>query len=189
MYPDHASIRPDTRLAPGQRIALFLMRLANYMARLSNTPHDHIPHETLAYLTSMVTAAEGLVHAFVRMLTAEKLKRLGYVELANAMRCRGEVEPGLPVQACTPQTDLAQLNERLQTTLSDFDEAELLASHLACMIVLAISYRPLEPYEPLFSRTSCEITSNEPTRAVSPALPPVLWPPPLQGPPPPRLTA
>lgn len=140
MYPDRATIRPDTPLASGQLVALFLMRLVAYMARLNNDPRANHP-DMHAYLVQMITAAEQLVHAFVRMLTSEKLKRLGYVELADAMRSHDQVKSYPPAQTGAPQLDITQLNERLQQTLSDFDEAELLASHLARMIVMALNYR------------------------------------------------
>lgn len=156
------------------------MRLVSYMARLEGGSDKPVTQNSLAYFSQMVASAEGLVHAFVRMLTAEKLKQAGYIQIAEAMRTpAGEAyrAPSYP-EASSP--DLANLQQRLKACLSDFEQADILASALARIIVCALNCP-----EPDTRSAPCPTGSKPaadqhacPVDATRPALSPRVWPPP-----------
>ena len=116
----------------------------------------------------MVVSSEAMVHAYVRMLASNQLKRAGFTYAANAMRvpiwqrtdslfcsrapsvrieraqgCRvGSRESNAHielVQGCEVPS-LAELSDRLQTVIENFERAEILASHLARVIICALAY-------------------------------------------------
>ena len=180
MNPDCASIRPNTRLAPGELIGLFLMRLVAYMARLERVSDKPVTQSSLAYLAQMVASAEGLVHAFVRMLTAEKLKQAGYIQIAEAMRTPAGEAYRAPSYPESRSPDLADLQLRLKACLTDFEQADILACTLARIIVCALNC-PEPDTRSAPSPTGAEPAVGQNARqidATSPALPPRVWPPP-----------
>ena len=121
----------------------------------------------------MVISTDAMVHSYIRMLASNQLERAGFTYAANAMRtpiwhrtnslvcsrapsvrieraqgcavCSHEAEVHTePVQGCD-LISFAELSDRLQTTIENFERAEILASHLARVIVCALAY--LEPAE------------------------------------------
>jgi hypothetical protein len=173
-----------TSLTIGQLIGLSLARLYAWCLRLQGMGETSAPRD----LDRMVISTDAMVHSYVRMLASNQLERAGFTFAANAMRtpvwqrsdsfvcsrapsarieraqgCRvGSHETEVliePTQGCD-LISLAELSDRLQTTIENFERAEILASHLARLIVFALAY--LEPAE----RTSLEFD-----RIVEPAFP------------------
>ena len=120
------------------------------------------------------------------MLASNQLKQAGFTFAANAMRMpiwqRADSlvcsrAPSVRIeraQGCDLHS-MAELSDRLQTTLENFERAETLASHLARVIICALAYlepaeRPslvfCEQTEPAFLSCLQVITQREP------------WPPP-----------
>ncbi|WP_022692983.1 hypothetical protein [Ponticaulis koreensis] len=199
MTPAPSSVPDYTSLTIGQLIGLNLARLYAWCMRLQATGEIRAPRD----LAQMVISTDVMVHAYVRMLASNQLERAGFVFAASAMRmpiwqrtdglvcsrapserieraqgCRvGSRESNAHielVQGCDLHS-MAELFDRLQTTIENFERAEILASHLARVIVCALAF--LEPeertslefdriVEPAFSSCQHVTTSPEP------------WPPP-----------
>ena len=124
-------------------------------------------------LARMVISTDAMMHAYVRMLASAQLERAGFTFAANAMRTpiwqrddslvcsrapsvRIERAQGCAVRSHEAEVhtepakgceliSLAELSDRLQATIENFERAEILASHLARVIVCALAY--LEPEE------------------------------------------
>ncbi|MDF1679222.1 hypothetical protein [Ponticaulis sp.] len=199
MNPAPSSVPDYTSLTIGQLIGLNLARLYAWCMRLQASGETRAPFD----LVRMVVSSEAMVHAYVRMLASGQLERAGFTFAAKAMRtpiwqradsfvcsrapsarieraqgCRvvsretgAHIEPA----QCCELISLAELIKRLQTTIENFERAEILASHLARVIVCALAY--LEPevrvslvfdeaVEPAFPSCQHVTTSQDP------------WPPP-----------
>ena len=148
------SSAPDyTSLTIGQLIGLNLVRLYAWCMQLQASGETRAPRD----LARMVISTDAMVHSYIRMLASNQLERAGFAFAANAMRtpiwnraCSHEAEVHIePTQGCG-LISLAELSDRLQTAIENFERAETLASHLARLIVCALAY--LEPAE----RTSLE---------------------------------
>ena len=160
------SSAPDyTSLTIGQLIGLNLARLYAWCMRLHASGETCAPFD----LARMVISTDAMVHSYVRLLASSQLERAGFTFAANAMRtpmgerqtCRSaQAEGGADIPVCYDLISLAELPDRLQTTIDNFERAEILASHLARVIVCALAY--LEPAE----RTSLEFDGT-----VEPAFP------------------
>ena len=139
-----------TTLTIGQMIGLNLARLYAWCMRLQATGDTRAPRD----LARMVISTDAMVHAYVRMLASTQLERAGFTSAASAMRTpiwqRAEVGD-IPVRSRAPSVriecaqsfdlnSLAELSDRLQTTIENFERAEELASHLARLIVCALAY-------------------------------------------------
>ena len=124
-------------------------------------------------LARMVISTDAMVHSYVRMLASNQLERAGFTFAANAMRtpvwqrtdslgcsraslvrieraqgcavCSHEAETHIELVPGCDLHSMAELFERLQTTIDNFERAEILASHLARVIICALAY--LEPAE------------------------------------------
>ena len=183
MNPAPSSAPDYTSLTIGQLIGLNLARLFAWCVRLQASGEMRAPRD----LARMVISTEAMVHSYVRMLASNQLKQAGFTFAANAMRTpvwqrtdsfvcsrapsvRIERAQGCAVCSHEPEghtatvqgfedISLAELFNRLQATIENFERAETLASHLARVIVCALAY--LEPAE----RTSLEFD-----RIVEPAL-------------------
>ncbi|MDF1680235.1 hypothetical protein [Ponticaulis sp.] len=199
MNPAPSSAADYTSLTIGQLIGLNLARLYAWCMRLHASGETRVPHD----LARMVISTDAMVHAYVRMLASNQLERAGFTFAAKAMRtpiwqradsfvcsrapsarieraqgCRvGSRETGAHIELVQGREliSLAELSDRLQTTIENFERAEILANHLARVIVCALAYlEPAERKSPVFSETvdpafpSClqVITQREP------------WPPP-----------
>ena len=133
----------------------------------------HATGETFAPrdLAQIVISTDAMVHAYVRMLASNQLERAGFTFAANAMRmpiwqrtdsfvcsrapsvrieraqgcavCSYEAEAHIEPAQCCELNSSAELFDRLQTAIENFERAEILASHLARVIVCALAY--LEP--------------------------------------------
>ena len=203
MTPAPSSAPDYTSLTIGQLIGLNLARLYAWCMRLHESGETRAPRD----LARMVISTDTMVHAYVRMLASNQLKQAGFTFAANAMstpiwqRTEGFVgsrapsaciQPARGCAVCSHEAEthielvqgcdlvsLAELFDRLQTTIENFDRAEILASHLARVIICALAYlepdvrAPLvfdEAVEPAFP-ASCHIaTPQEP------------WPPPFRIP-------
>ncbi len=199
MTPAPSSAPDYTSLTIGQLIGLNLARLYAWCMRLQGIGETRAPRD----LARMVISTEAMVHAYVRMLASNQLERAGFTFAANAMRtpvwqradslvcsrapsvriepaqgCRvgsHEAETHIdPAEGCE-LISLAELSDRLQTAIENFERAEILASHLARVIVCALAYLVPEErkslefdriVEPAFSSCQHITTSPEP------------WPPP-----------
>ena len=183
MNPAPSSAPDYTSLTIGQLIGLHLARLYAWCMRLQASGETLAPRD----FARMVISTEAMVHSYVRMLASNQLKQAGFTFAANAMRTpvwqrtdsfvcsrapsvRIERAQGCAVCSHEPEghtatvqgfedISLAELFNRLQATIENFERAETLASHLARVIVCALAY--LEPAE----RTSLEFD-----RIVEPAL-------------------
>ena len=162
------SSRPDyTSLTIGQLIGLNLARLYAWCMRLHATGETFAPRD----LAQIVISTDAMVHAYVRMLASNQLERAGFTFAANAMRmpiwqrtdsfvcsrapsvrieraqgcavCSYEAEAHIEPAQCCELNSSAELFDRLQTAIENFERAETLASHLARVIVCALAY--LEP--------------------------------------------
>ncbi|WP_022696265.1 hypothetical protein [Ponticaulis koreensis] len=200
MIPAPSSAPDYTSLTIGQLIGLNLARLYAWCMRLQASRETRAPRD----LTQMVISTDAMVHAYVRMLASNQLERAGFAYAANAMRtpvwqradslvcsrapsarieraqgCRvGSHEAEVhtePAQGCDLNS-MAELSDRLQTTIENFERAEILASHLARVIVCALAYlEPAERTSPVF---------DEQTEPAVPASPHIAtlqepWPPPV----------
>ncbi|MDF1681300.1 hypothetical protein [Ponticaulis sp.] len=200
MTPAPSSASEYTSLTIGQLIGLNLARLYAWCMRLQAYGDTCAPRD----LARMVNSTDAMVHAYVRMLASNQLERAGFTYAASAMRtpvwqradslvcsrapsvrieraqgcavCSHEAEFHTePAQGCD-RTSLAELFDRLQAAIENFERAETLASHLARLIVFALAYlepevrTPLvfgETVEPTFPSCQHIMTSQEP------------WPPPV----------
>ena len=158
MIPAPSSAPEYASLTIGQLIGLNLARLYAWCMRLHASGETRAPRD----LARMVISTDAMVHANVRMLASSQLERAGFTYAASAMRTpvwqRSEPrEPSVLIeraQGCD-LISLAELSDRLQTTIENFERAEILAIHVARVIICALAY--LEPAE----RTSlvfCEQT-------------------------------
>ncbi|MAJ07413.1 hypothetical protein [Ponticaulis sp.] len=199
MTPAPSSVPDYTSLTIGQLIGLNLARLYAWCLRLQASGETRAPRD----LARMVISTEAMVHSYVRMLASNQLERAGISFAATAMRtpiwqrtdslvcsraplvrieraqgcavCSHEAETHIDQAEGWDLVSLAELSDRLQTTIENFERAEILASHLARLIVCALAF--LEPeerkslefdriVEPAFSSCQHITTSPEP------------WPPP-----------
>ncbi len=167
MNPAPSSASDYTSLTIGQLIGLSLARLYAWCMRLQVSGETRAPRD----LAQMVISTDAMVHSYVRMLASTQLERGGFTFAANAMRmpiwqrtdsfvcsrvssvrieraqgcavCSHEAEVHTePAKGCGLNS-MAELCDRLQTTIENFERAETLASHLARVIVCALAY--LEP--------------------------------------------
>ena len=169
MNPAPSSATDYTSLTIGQLIGLNLARLYAWCMRLQASGETRVPHD----LARMVISTDAMVHSYVRMLASNQLERAGFTFAANAMRtpiwqrtdslvcsrapsvrieraqgCRvGSRESNAHIETAQGSDiiSLAELFDRLQTAIENFERAEILASHLARVIVCALAY--LEPAE------------------------------------------
>ena len=153
MTPAPSSASDYKSLTIGQLIGLNLARLYALCMRLQASGETRVPRD----LARMVISTDAMVHAYVRMLASNQLERAGFMCASNAMRMpiwQRAAVGDIPVCARAPSVrfecaqscdlnSLAELSDRLQTTIENFERAEELASHLARLIVCALAY--LEP--------------------------------------------
>ncbi|MDF1680472.1 hypothetical protein [Ponticaulis sp.] len=164
MIPAPSSVPDYTSLTIGQLIGLNLARLYAWCMRLQASGETRAPRD----LVRMVISTDAMLHSYVRMLASSQLERAGFTYAANAMRmpiwqragrlvgsrapsvrieraqgcavCSHEAEVLTePTQGCD-LISLGELFDRLQTTIENFERAEILASHLARVIVCALAY-------------------------------------------------
>ena len=143
MNPAPSSAPDYTSLTIGQLIGLNLARLYAWCMRLQASGETCAPFD----LARMVISTDAMVHSYVRMLASSQLERAGFTFAANAMRtpiwqraCSHEAETHTePAQGCD-LISLAELSDRLQTTIENFEQAEILGSHLARVIICALAY-------------------------------------------------
>ncbi len=195
MIPAPSSAFDYTSLTIGQLIGLNLARLYAWCMRLQASGETRVPRD----LARMVISTDAMVHAYVRMLASNQLERAGFTFAANAMRtpvwqradslvcsrapsvrierAQGSRESSAHIQPAqgSDLISIAELSDRLQTTIENFERAEALASNLARVIVCALAYLEpevrtphafYEPTEPAFAPCQHIMTSQEP------------WPPP-----------
>ncbi|MDF1680659.1 hypothetical protein [Ponticaulis sp.] len=204
MNPAPSSAPDYTSLTIGQLIGLNLARLYAWCMRLHASGETYAPRD----LARMVISTDAMVHAYVRMLASSQLERAGFKFAANAMRTpvwqragslvcsrapSARIERAQGCLICSRETDthielvqgcelisLAELFDRLQTTIENFERAETLASHLARVIVCALAYIAPE----VRTRCTYQVAVNEPDDANS--NPVVIakepWPPPFRKP-------
>ncbi len=203
MNPAPSSASDYTSLTIGQLIGLNLARLYAWCMQLHATGEARAPRN----LAQMVISTDAMVHSYVRMLASNQLERAGFTFAANAMRmpiwqrtsrfdcsrapsvriepaqgcavCSHEAEVHIePAQGCD-LISLAELSDRLQTAIENFERAETLASHLARVIVCALAYIAPE----VRTRCTYEIAANEPdeTKSSPVAIAKEPWPPPIWG--------
>jgi len=172
--------------------------------RLQATGETRVPRD----LARMVISTDAMVHSYVRMLASNQLERAGFTFAANAMRmpiwqrsddfvgsraplgrieraqgCRvgaREAETHIePVKGCDLVSSVELIN-RLQTAIENFERAEILANHLARVIVCALAYIAPE----VRTRCTYAIAVNEPGDANSNpvAIAKQPWPPPFRKP-------
>ena len=169
MTPAPSSLPDYTSLTIGQLIGLNLARLYAWCMRLQASGETRAPRD----LARMIISTDAMVHSYVRMLASNQLERAGFTFAANAMRmpiwertdglvgaraplvrieraqgclvCSHGAETHIePFQGCDLNS-MVELSDRLQTAMENFERAEILASHLARLIVFALAY--LEPAE------------------------------------------
>ena len=154
-------------------------------------------------LARMVISTDAMMHAYVRMLASAQLERAGFTFAANAMRTpiwqrddslvcsrapsvRIERAQGCLVRSCETERhtepaqgceliSLAELFDRLQTTIDNFERAEKLASHLARVIICALAYLEPEVRVSLFFDEAVELAFR-PCQHIT--ISPEPWPPP-----------
>ncbi|MDF1682170.1 hypothetical protein [Ponticaulis sp.] len=167
MKPAPSSASDYTSLTIGQLIGLNLARLYAWCMRLQASGETRAPRD----LARIVISTDAMVHAYVRMLASSQMERAGFTFAANAMRtpvwqrsgrlvgssaplvrieraqgcavCSHEAETHIDPAEGFELISLAELSDRLQTAIENFERAETLASHLARLIVCALAY--LEP--------------------------------------------
>ncbi|MAT35595.1 MAG: hypothetical protein CMK06_10745 [Ponticaulis sp.] len=169
-----------SRNAPGldRVIALYLARLLACLLRAHAAGQTVAPSD----IARGVAQAEALVHAFIRMLAAERLERAGYTHAARAMRDpiekRNEARRSARdvAGADTDPAATADLIARLNVTIANFEQADALASVLARIIVCALAYvSPEMRLMPVYPRFDAILIVSS-TCQTKHAPPP--WPPP-----------
>ena len=187
MTPAPSSLPDYTSLTIGQLIGLNLARLYAWCMRLQASGETRAPRD----LARMVISTDAMVHAYVRMLASKQLERAGFTFASNAMRTpvwqrtEGFVCSRAPsvsierAQGCDPVSS-TELLDRLQTAIENFERAEILANHLARVIVCALAYIASE----VRTRCTYAIAANEPDDANSNpvAIAKEPWPPPFRKP-------
>ncbi len=174
MCSEPASRIPHASNGPGYLIGLLLARLYTYLVRLDTTGQRHAPSD----IAHLVISAEANVHAFVRALAAAQLQSAGYHDAASAMRTPAGLHTPLMAQAHADPVPTAELIERLKTTIADFEQADVLASLLARIIVCTLAclmHDTKDSTEPAWSQAPAVSAPNRPAENF---LRP--WPPPLQ---------
>ena len=150
MNPAPSSASEYTSLTIGQLIGLNLARLYAWCMQLQATGEARAPHD----LARMVISTDAMVHSYVRMLVSKQLERAGFTFAAKAMRtpiwqrsdsfvCSRAPSVRIERAQGSDLISLAELSDRLQAAIENFERAEILASHLARVIVCALAY--LEP--------------------------------------------
>lgn len=168
--------------APGldRVIALYLARLLACLLRAEAGGQTVAPSD----IARGVAKAEALVHAFVRMLTAARLERVGYTHAASAMRdpIAKRVETHTTAQATSgADTDPASTTDliaRLNVSIANFEQADALANALARIIICALAYMsPETRFMPVYPRldTILIISAIFQTKHAPPP-----WPPPVR---------
>ncbi|MBN04469.1 hypothetical protein [Ponticaulis sp.] len=185
MTPAPSSASDYKSLTIGQLIGLNLARLYAWCMQLQATGETFAPCD----LARMVISTDAMVRSYVRMLASNQLERAGFTFAANAMRTpvwqRAEVGD-IPVCTRAPSVrieraqgcdlnSLAELSDRLQTTIENFERAEALASHLARVIVCALAYLEPEVRTPLVFGETVEPAFPSCQHIAAPQEP---WPPP-----------
>ena len=187
MTPAPSSASDYKSLTIGQLIGLNLARLYAWCMQLQATGETFAPCD----LARMVISTDAMVRSYVRMLASNQLERAGFTFAANAMRTpvwqrTGRFDcsraPSVRIeraQGCDLVSS-AELFDRLQTAIENFERAEILASHLARVIVCALAYIAPE----VRTRCTYEIAANEPDEANSNpvAITKEPWPPPFRKP-------
>ena len=138
MSPEPANAASYNDLTLDRVIGFFLARLFAYLIRLDASGYIFAAPD----MVHKVAAAEGLVHAFIRMRAAEQLENAGLTDAAKAMRnpvwMRNKPVPLIDQTAMTP-VPTAELIERLKNVMADFEQADALAAMLARIILLAMT--------------------------------------------------
>ncbi len=203
MNPAPSSLPDYTSLTIGQLIGLSLARLYAWCMRLHASGETRAPRD----LAQMVISTDAMVHSYMRMLASNQLERAGFTFAANAMRmpiwqradsfvcsrapsvrieraqgCRvgsHEAETHIETAEGFELISLAELSDRLQTTIENFERAKTLASHLARVIICALAYIAPE----IRTRCTYEVAVNGPDEANSDpaAIAKEPWPPPIWG--------
>ena len=175
--PDYSS------LTIGQLIGLNLARLYAWCMRLQASGETRASCD----LARMVISTDAMVYAYVRMLASNQLEWAGFTFAANAMRtpiwqrtdsfvCSRAPSVRIERAQGCDLISMAELSDRLQTIIENFERAEILANHLARVIVCALAYLEpaecishafYEPTEPSFPSCRHITTLQEP------------WPPPV----------
>ena len=192
MTPAPSSAPDYTSLTIGQLIGLNLARLYAWCMRLHASGETYAPND----LARMVNSTDAMMHAYVRMLASTQLERAGFTFAANAMRTpiverqactSAQAEAAdLPVCSRAPSErierahgcdpiSLAELADQLQTTIENFERAEILADHLARLIVCALAYIEPEVRTPLVFGEAMEPAFPSCQHITTPQEP---WPPP-----------
>ena len=189
MSPEPSNAASYNDLTLDKVIGLFLTRLIAYLIRLDASGFIFAPPD----MAHKVASAEGMVHAFIRMRAAEQLENAGLTDAAKAMRTpvwmRNKPTASIDQTAMTP-VPTAELIERLKNAMADFERADAMASMLARIILLAITYAFPETRERTTHARIATDPANEPCRASlgPPTIipvgrgPPYSWPPPLLDP-------
>ena len=183
MNPAPSSASDYTSLTIGQLIGLNLARLFAWCMRLQASGETRVPRD----LARMVISTDAMVHAYVRMLASNQLERAGFTFAANAMRTPVWQRAGSVVCSRAPLVrieraqasdlnSLVELSDRLQTTIENFERAEMLASHLARVIVCALAYLEPEVRTPLVFGETVEPAFPSCIRVIT--ISPEPWPPP-----------
>jgi len=174
MCPEPASHIPHASTGLGYIIGLLLARLYAYLVRLDTKGQRHAPSD----IAHLVMSTEANVHAFIRALAAAQLQSAGYHDAASAMRAPPGLQTPVTAPAHADPVPTAELIERLKTTIADFEQADVLASLLARIIVCALAclmHDTKDSTEPAWSQAPAVSSTN---RLAENFLRP--WPPPLQ---------
>ena len=183
MIPAPSSAFDYTSLTIGQLFGLNLARLYAWCMRLQASGETRAPRD----LAQMVISTDSMVHAYVRMLASNQLERAGFTFAANAMRTPVWQQADSPVCSRAPsvrieraqgcdRNSMAELFDRLQTTIENFERAEILASHLARVIICELAYLVPEVRTPLVFGETVELAFPSCIRAITTS--PEPWPPP-----------
>ena len=168
-----ASADPLAPFGPRRMIALFLERLVSCLVRLQASGKTVVPSD----IAQMAASADGLVHAFVRMLAAAQLENAGYKKIAHDMRTPVGTSQAATAPTAPETVSPTELLTRLSGTLEQFEQADALASTLACAILCALAVVSPETHSATaFAQPeSCNVSGvNRQTGHTAPP-----WPPPL----------
>jgi len=172
------SCKLNAKLAPGQLIALFLARLLACVARTTGRPSQ----ADLAHLTQNVAAAERLVNAFILMLTAEHLSQAGYAKLGHQMRTPCGSTSVRMIHPEAPAATRADLLNRLQDCIENFENAATFACALARILVCALNYREPDAQRELCVDLPAAACRNRPNFVTLQDPWRFIWPPPRGAP-------
>ena len=161
MYSRPASFISRFSPDPRRVIGLFLVKLFAYLRRLQASGQTVVPND----IAHMVSSADAMVNGYIRTLAVKQLKSAGYASAARALRVPKAQRSNASAQINMEPVPVAELIERLQTTIETFERADAIASLIARVIVCVLACGSPGASKTTFRAASNVRATNERLRA------------------------